>query len=44
MCYLCENTGVFPGGTGGKEHACQCRRQNSHRFDPWVGKIPRRRA
>ena len=25
----------------GKESACQCRR---HRFDPWVGKIPWRRA
>ena len=25
----------------GKESACQCRR---YRFDPWVGKIPWRRA
>ena len=36
----------FPGGTGkntgsGQESSCQCRR---HRFDPWVGKIPWRRA
>ena len=31
----------FPGGTGGKELACQCRRR---RFDPWVRKIPWRRA
>jgi len=30
----------FPGGSVVKESACQCRR---HRFDPWVGKIPRRR-
>ena len=30
----------FPGGSDGKESACQCRR---HRFDPWVGKIPWRR-
>ena len=30
----------FPGGTVGKESACQCRR---HRFNPWVGKIPWRR-
>ena len=30
----------FPGGTRGKEPACQCRRR---RFDPWVGKIPWRR-
>ena len=31
----------FPGGTGGKEPACQWRRR---RFDPWVRKIPWRRA
>ena len=31
----------FPGGSVGKESACQCRRP---RFDPWVGKIPWRRA
>ena len=29
-----------PGGSGGKEFACQCRR---HRFNPWVRKIPWRR-
>ena len=34
----------FPGGTSGKEPACQCRRHKRHRFDPWVGKIPWRRA
>ena len=27
----------FPGGSDGKESACQCRRP---RFNPWVGKIP----
>ena len=31
----------FPGGTDGKEPACQCRRCG---FDSWVGKIPWRRA
>ena len=31
----------FPGGTTGKESACQCRR---HKFDSWVEKIPWRRA
>ena len=31
----------FPGGTSGKEPACQCRK---HELDPWVGKIPWRRA
>ena len=30
-----------PGGASGKESACQCRR---YRFDPWVRKIPWRRA
>ena len=29
----------FPGGTGGKEPACQCRRHRRLRLDPWVGKI-----
>ena len=28
----------------GKEPACQCRRHKRPRFDPWVGKIPWRRA
>ena len=33
----------FPGGASGEEPACQCRRHKgrlSHRFNPWVGKIP----
>ena len=34
----------FPGGSSGKEHTCQCRRHKRHRFDPWVRKIPWRRA
>ena len=35
----------FPtSGTSGKEPACQCRRHKRHGFDPWVGKIPCRRA
>ena len=28
----------FPGGTAGKEPACQCRRHKRCGFDPWVGK------
>ena len=35
---------IIPGGTSGKEPACQCRRHKSCRFDPWVGKIPWRKA
>ena len=34
----------FPGGAGGKEPACQCRRHERREFDPWVGKIPGRRV
>ena len=30
----------FPGGSNGKESACQCRRP---RFYPWVGKMPWRK-
>ena len=29
-----------PGGPGGKEPACQCRRCKTCGYDPWVGKIP----
>ena len=28
----------------GKEPTCQCRRPKRHRFDPWVRKLPWRRA
>ena len=34
----------FPGGASGKEPAYQCWRHKRHRFVPWVGKIPWRRA
>ena len=34
---------IFPGGTSGKEPACQCRRCKRGGFDPWVGKIRWRR-
>ena len=34
----------FPRGAGGKEPACQCRKQKRQGFDPWVGKNPWRRA
>ena len=30
----------FPGGTSGKESACQCKGLKRHRFDIWVRKIP----
>ena len=34
----------FPGGTSGNKPVCQCRRHKTCRFDPWVRKIPWRRA
>ena len=34
----------FPSGPSGKEPACQCRRHERCGFNPWVGKIPWRRA
>ena len=34
----------FPGGASGRAPACQCRKLRGHGFDPWVGKIPCRRA
>jgi len=34
----------FPGGASGKETAWQCRRHKRLSFDPWIGKIPFRRA
>ena len=34
----------FPGGASGKEPACPCRRPRRRGFNPWVGKIPWRRA
>ena len=34
----------FPGGAGGYESACQNRRHKRHGLDPWVWKMPWRRA
>ena len=39
----CQDRG-FPGGAGGKESVCQCKRHKGLGFNPWVGKIPWRRA
>ena len=45
-CYLGTNYYIlgFPGGTSGKEPACQCRRHRRRGFSPEAGKIPWRRA
>ena len=34
---------MYPGGTSGKQSACQSRRHKRHGFNPWVGKMPWRR-
>ena len=34
---------MLPWWLSGTESACQCRRHRICGFDPWVGKIPRRR-
>ena len=34
----------FPGGASDQEPTCQCRRHKRCGFNPWVGKIPWRRA
>ena len=48
ICYLFytwyQQCMSFPGGTNSKEPACQCRRHKRCDFDPWVRKIPWRRA
>ena len=45
-CFMIKSTGnrSFPGGASGKELACQCRRLKRRRFNPWVWKIPWKRA
>ena len=42
-CYYKEVKG-FPGGSRGTDPACQGRRHKRYGFDPWVRKIPSRRA
>ena len=39
-----ETSAGFPGGTSGKETAFQCRKHKRCGFNPWVEKIPWRRA
>ena len=35
---------AFPGDASDKETACQCKRRKRHKFNPWVRKVPWRRA
>ena len=41
---MCPSIWGFPGSTSDKEATCQYRRHKRHRFDPWVRKIPWKRA
>ena len=41
--YNIENSPTL-GGASGKEITCQCRRYERRSLDPWVWKIPWRRA
>ena len=40
----CVGHQSFPDGASGKESTCQSKRRKRHGFDPWVWKIPWRRA
>ena len=47
--FLCKRRAVMlgqglPGGASGEESTCQSRRCKSRGLDPWVGKIPWKRA
>ena len=42
--YMAYHMMGFPGGTVVKNPPAMQVRGKSHRFDPWVGKIPWRRA
>ena len=44
-CHLCKICGCrIPRSFSGKEPVCHCRRHERRGFNPWVRKIPRRRA
>ena len=42
--YMFGGGECFLGGVHGKEHTCQCRRHKRCIFNPWVMKIPWRKA
>ena len=46
LCFqmVCNAVKGFPGGAGGKDSACQCKKHKRRGFHPWVGKISWRRA
>ena len=44
LACFCADTMALPGGASGKEPCYQCWRRKRGGFDPWVGKVPWRRA
>ena len=44
LCYIFSICMGFPGGISSEESACQCQRCKRLGLDPWVRKIPWRRA
>ena len=44
LCFHGEQSKSSICGASGKEPTCQCGKQTRCWFDPWVGKIPLRRA
>ena len=42
--HMLTQTVGFPGSASGKEPSCQGRRCKGHGFNPWVRKIPWKRA
>ena len=42
--YTCVFISGFSGGTSGKQPVCPCRRHKRCEFNPWVGRIPWKRA
>ena len=44
ICFLVRELEGFPGGASSKEPTCQRRKLKTLGFNPWVGKIPWRRA
>ena len=44
MAQFLKTPTLSPGGASGKESTCQCRRPKRWGLNPWVGKVPWRRA
>ena len=43
LCEIHAGWGLIPGGPSGQESTCQSTRCKRRKFDPWVGKVHRKR-